>query len=218
MRNQSAIEMNVNQSKLDNEVLVSIRVLPHVKKYLERTYPAGPDGWQAKIGQNDHLGRQICLMLEGSQRCEQVDAGKTLDVYRLGTSTVFDRQTTSLLQANKSNSRYSEFMSRYTHRWRFVLPKARHKQFTDFTTVRFNELVDSEIKRRFYDHVDLLTSRFGFRKEKAVYDFMDMHGFSDSDINFRSLLKAYQRYELRKLGVKRKKDLSIRKNELRQVA
>ncbi|MDJ1472855.1 hypothetical protein [Xanthocytophaga flava] len=190
----------------ENDVIVSIRVLPYVKKYLEQMYPA-----EHKISQNDHLGRQITMMLETTYS----DVKST--VYRIGTSSVFDKETAALLEQNLSHSKYSKFMNRYTERWTFQIHKSKHRHFTDYTTVRFNNLVDSEMKRRFYDHVTLLTQRFGFRKEKAVFDFMDMHGFTDQDINHGTLLKAYQRYELDQLGVERKKDLK-KESKIRQAA
>lgn len=60
--------------------------------------------------------------------------------------------------------------------------------------------------------MDVLTQISGWRKEAAVLNFIESLGMSESDINFNSLLKAYQRYELKKLGVKKKKDLRVLDN------
>ncbi|MDJ1480263.1 hypothetical protein QNI16_07190 [Cytophagaceae bacterium YF14B1] len=190
----------------ENDVIVSIRVLPYVKKYLEKLYPA-----EQKITQNDDLGRQITLMLETTY------SDVSDSVYRIGTSSVFDKETAALLEQNLSHSKYSKFMSRYTERWTFKIHKSKQRHFTDYTTVRFNNLIDAQMKRRFYDHVDLLRTMLFFKQEQAVYHFMDSYGFTDQDINFRTLLKAYQRYELDKLGVERKKDLK-KEGKIRQAA
>jgi hypothetical protein len=102
-----------------------------------------------------------------------------------------------LLKENNRHSKYDKFLSRYTASIEVSISdqflfKYGARYLTSFSLVQFNNFVESLIKEELYAFVEGCTS-LGETVKFAILEFQRKYDFSEDDITYDCLLKAWQR-------------------------
>lgn len=120
----------------------------------------------------------------------------------------------SLLRRQSKDRQYDKFLPKCGEKFAVsIVPSflldSGCRNFTSHTVYKFNEFNEKLILNEAFAYIDLATEKYHQKANHAIYDFMDKYDFTDDDMNFDRLKKAYQRYSQKKASEEAKFTVSV---------